>query len=193
MKKNMIVFVAAFTIAVLFIVARGVFMKYNYTRYSGKDFSFEYPYGWQIRESKGRTEKYFQVHVFGPPEKMTGFRPSITVTVYPKQDSTVEFASSSAFASRSVERFKKLRQFKLESDKTVDLPFKVLSRDVKMSYVLMLPLYDINAKEALLRDRIIFFERGPHIYVLGYKNLASLFASNQSAFTRLIKTLSFKA
>lgn len=193
MKKNMIVFVAAFTIAVLFIVARGVFMKYNYTRYSGKDFSFEYPYGWQMRESKGRTQTYFQVHVFGPPEKVTGFRPSITVTVYPKQDSAGEFTSSSVFASRSMERFKKLKQFKLESDKAVDMSFKALSRDVKMSYVLMLPLYDINAKETLLCDRVIFFDRGSNIYVLGYKNLAGRFASNQAAFTRLIKTLSFQA
>ncbi len=192
-KKSIGFTAAAAIIAVVLIAARGVFMKYNYTRYSGKDFSFEYPYGWQIRESKGRTETYFQVHVFGPPEKVTGFRPSITATVYPRQGAEGKFASSSVFASSYLEGTKKLRLFKFESDKTVDLPFKVLSRDIKISYSLMLPLYSADAKEAFLRDRLIFFERGSNIYVLRYKNLAGRFASDQSAFTRLIKTLSFKA
>lgn len=192
MKKNLRVFIIALSVAVLFIAARGVFMKYNYTRYDGKDFSFEYPYGWQIRESKGRTEKYFQVHVFGPPEEESGFRPSITVTVYSKQGSSGKLSSSSAYASDFLGRLRKLKNFKLESDRTLDLPFKILSRDAVMSYSLMLPLYRVNAKEVLLRDRVIFFERGSKIYLLGYKNLAQRFASDQSAFIRLIKTLSFK-
>ncbi|MFH1692229.1 MAG: hypothetical protein ABIC68_06690 [Candidatus Omnitrophota bacterium] len=192
MKRKSRVFVLVAMVAIVLITARGVFMKYNYTRYEGKDLSFEYPYGWQIRESKGRAEKYSQVHVFGPPEKTTGFRPSITVTAYPKQKSAGEFASSSDFSELYLARAKKLRGYKLESDKIVHLPSKLLSRDISMSYFLMLPLYKSNAKEVLMRSHVLFFERGSKIYVLGYKNAASCYATGNSAFTRVIKTLGFK-
>lgn len=193
MKRKSIIFVLIAIIAIVFMIAQGVFMKYNYTRYNGKDFSFEYPYGWQMRESRGRTEKYFQVHVFGPPEKVSGFRPSITVTVYPKQSDGGEFVSSSVFAEHHLTKAKKLKNYKLESDKIVNPPFKLLSRDVSMSYFLMLPLYSTHAKEVFMRNRVLFFERGSKIYVLGYKNAASCYSSEHSAFTRAIKTLHFNA
>jgi len=164
-----------------------------------QDFSYQssfctlrYPKGWTLRESKGKTEAYTQVHVFGERNKDLGFGPSITLTVYPKKDKGGVYVSAQALADHAVQAAHGLSSFKLESRSTVRLPFGIDALRCVMTYVLRLPIYQVNAKDVLLKEETYYFEKGDDIYVLSYKNIAKDFTPNLASFRMIKKSIRIK-
>ncbi|MEK7849821.1 MAG: hypothetical protein AAB213_03255 [Candidatus Omnitrophota bacterium] len=190
-KKN-IVLVAAVITALFLVWARGAFMRMNYLSYKGDRLSFEYPKDWTLRESTGTKEKYFQVHVFGVPDKEAGFGPSVTLTVYPKKGLGMALGSRAAMSQQYLAVAKKLKGYTLIQDKVTSLNKAVVSaRDTEAVFSARLPLYKTTAKDVAMQERTLFFERGPDIYVLSYKNLKTGFLASSKVFERVLATLRF--
>ncbi len=190
-QRKKIIFISLVIIILSVVIARGVFMKSNYALYSGEAFRFEYPKGWTMRESRGSSEKYFQVHVFGAVDKDVKFGPSITVTVYPKKESGSKFSSLSQLMQDYLLNAGKMRGYRLESDDTIKLKAGIMARDIKMVYILRLPLYNTKARDVLLGERTIFFESGLDLFVLSYKNVSADYPSFEAAIARAIQTFRF--
>ncbi|MFB3919646.1 MAG: hypothetical protein ACE14U_06210 [Candidatus Velamenicoccus archaeovorus] len=173
---------------VLFFLVCGVLLvilflpRMEGVSYQSSFCTLRYPKGWTLRESKGKTEAYTQVHVFGERNKDLGFGPSITLTVYPKKDKGGVYASAQALADHAVQAAHGLSSFKLESRSTVKLPFGIDALRCVMTYVLRLPIYQVNAKDVLLKEETYYFEKGDDIYVLSYKNTDVDFAAQESLF-----------
>lgn len=183
-KKNIIVVSAV--VVLLFVVTRGVFMKIQYRSYKGQYFSFHYPKDWTLRESEGAAEKYFQVHLFGKINQEVGFGPSVTVTVYPKKESGGKFETWQEFAKVYAANMQKLKGCKLESEKMVTLTCQALAKDIELSFFLRLPLYKTSAKDVLIKEKTLIFEKGANLYVVSYKNLSTDYVPYEPIFKRLI-------
>lgn len=190
-KKN-IVLVAAVMTALFLVWARGAFMRMNYLSYKGERFTFEYPKDWTLRESKGTKEQYFQVHVFGPPDKEAGFGPSVTLTAYPKKGLGVALGSGAAMSQQYLAVAKKLKGYTLIQDKVTSLNKAAVSaRDTEAVFSARLPLYKTTARDVPMQERTLFFERGSDTYVLSYKNLKTGFFDFSKVFERVLATLRF--
>ncbi|QAT17613.1 hypothetical protein BU251_07725 [Candidatus Velamenicoccus archaeovorus] len=183
---------------VLFFLVCGVLLvilflpRMEGVSYQSSFCTLRYPKGWTLRESKGKTEAYTQVHVFGERNKDLGFGPSITLTVYPKKDKGGVYASAQALADHAVQAAHGLSSFKLESRSTVKLPFGIDALRCVMTYVLRLPIYQVNAKDVLLKEETYYFEKGDDIYVLSYKNIAKDFTPNLASFRMIKKSIRIK-
>lgn len=194
MIKKKILLRAAIVLAALSVVfiAIGVVMKIQYTSYQGEQFSFAYPGDWNLRESKGSTERYFQAHVFGKPEKESKWRPSVTVTVYPKKEAGGSFATLDEFFRDYVEKTRGLKGFNLIEEKITSLPAGLTAKDIQMDFIFHLPLYDVNAKDVLMKERTLFFEKETNLFVVSYKNLSKEFTKSHPAFRRVLASLKVK-
>jgi len=183
---------------VLFFLVCGVLLvilflpRMEGVSYQSSFCTLRYPKGWTLRESKGKTEAYTQVHVFGERNKDLGFGPSITLTVYPKKDKGGVYTSAQALADHAVQAAHGLASFKLESRSTVKLPFGIDALRCVMTYVLRLPIYQVNAKDVLLKEETYYFEKGDDIYVLSYKNIAKDFTPNLASFRMIKKSIRIK-
>ena len=192
-QKNIKVIVIIAIVVLLLIIVRGAVMKLNNALYKSDHVSFQYPKGWTLRESKGRMEKYFQVHVFGKLNEKLGFGPSIALTVYPKKSSGGNFSSLQEMLEKHLSNAKKLSDYHLESQKTMSLAGHLLAHDVEMSFSLRLPLYKTTARDVPVKQRMLFFERGTELFVLNYQNLSQDYPASKGVFQRVIRTLRFKS
>jgi len=184
---------AALAAGLALFFAREVNMKMPLTKYEGEKFSFQYPKEWTLKESVGSKEKYFQVHVFGAPDKDAGFGPSVAVTVYPKKAVGGAHDSAEDLAAARSAAAEKLPSYKLQEKKVRRLPCGVSALEYSAVSIYRLPLYHPDAKDVPIREHLLFFEEGESLYVLSYKNLVSNYFVAAPAFDRVIKTFRFKA
>jgi len=192
MKKvgvNTAIMVLAVGLAVFFI--REVTMKMPSAAYKGDAFSFQYPEGWTLRESSGTKEKYFQVHVFGRVQEEVGFGPSVALTVYPKKAGGGAHDTAAALAADRLKRVRALSGFELEYEGPAQMPCGVTARRTDMVYIHRLPLYSTDAKDVVIKDRSLIFERGGELYILNYKNIVSDYTADLPAFDLIVRTLRF--
>ncbi|MFA5039639.1 MAG: hypothetical protein WC732_08190 [Candidatus Omnitrophota bacterium] len=148
--------------------------------------SFRYPKGWTLRESKGTKDVYTQVHVFGELNKDLGFGPSITLTVYPAKEAGGKFSSAAELAKDRLQKTGRLSGYKLESQTKATLASGTMAEVYTVSYVLRLPLYQVNTKDVTIREETFYFEKGGQIFVLSYKNIAEDFISDKPAFREFL-------
>jgi len=193
-KKRIWIIGAAVALAagLALFFAREVDMKMPLARYEGAGFSFDYPKEWTLRESSGSTERYFQVHVFGPPEEASGFGPSVTVTVYPKRAAGGAHETARDLAEARTAVAAKLPNYKLLEKKVRRLPCGVTAFEYRAVSVYRLPLYHVEAKDVPVREHLLFLEKGESLYVLSYKNTVSTYWDAAPVFDRVIKTFRFE-
>lgn len=189
-KRNVLAGVAL--LAAVSILITGAFMRMNYTVYKGELFSFQYPRDWAKRESRGRTEKYFQVHVFAKPDEEIGFGPSIAVTVYPVKELGGKFETSRAMLEDFMSKVRKLQKYELQKDEVLALAHGVLAQDVEMIFSLRLPLYNVKARDVMIKDRLVVFQRGRQIYMISYKNTLAGYPVSAPVFKKVLRTLHFQ-
>ena len=175
----------------LLVLARGVYMTLHHSVYKTKHFSFSYPVEWSLRESRGSTQKYVQVHVFGRIDKAVGFGPSVSLTIYPKKEAGGLFATSQDLVDPGLAQAKTLKGYRLESDAAVVLPCHVTAREVKSSYALRLPLYKKTAQDTKIKEHTYYFEKGDYLYVLSHKNIEAGYPASDRLFKLIVKTLRF--
>jgi hypothetical protein len=190
-RKKRIIFGIVAAVLVL-ILAKGVFMRLTYALYQGEGISFQYPKDWTLRESRGSTEKYFQVHMFGKIDKKIGFGPSVTLTVYPKKAEGGRFQRLEELVADYRKGIQRVRDYAALTERATKLADGLTATDIEMSFVLRLPLYQVSAKDVPIRERALFFEKGQDLYILSYKNLASDYPSSASVFENIVKTLRFE-
>lgn len=172
----------------------GEFMMEKFATYTpkseGLDFAFSYPQVWKVSESKGRTERYSQIHILGPSNIEKTMKVSITLTAY-SIEGLKKYSGLERYCDEYISKREKLKNFKLLNK--IHKAFKDISViHIDISYDARLPLYSANAKDVSIESKAILFERNGCLYDFAYQNDKGGFKRYYPIFEKVLQSLKFK-
>jgi hypothetical protein len=151
------------------------------------DFTFLYPRDWQVREIE--EPSYGEVFILGPRNRDDTYSLDITVrvtSIAPDSD-----ASLGDLVADFLTRSGQLSKFRVLSRTDGSLLAHDAS-DVELTYVTLLPINSVRAKETAIIERRIFLKRGNRLYELIYSAVEDDFYRYFDAFKDAVCTFEFK-
>ncbi len=148
--------------------------------------SFEYPAGWEVEPSEGKTEAYAQVQVYAPAAFEPRLRVYLVVRVMPTAASGGRYASVDEAAAAYRETLLPTLRID-EAQETTALG--VTARQVVVSGTLRLPWMSAAAHPVPVTGRRLFFEKGGRLYECAWLSTPDTAARVQAFFEHVLQTL----
>ena len=166
----------------------------KYAQYSCKDpelnLTVDYVPGWLSREHRGPNNSYASV-LFYEDKKEKGFKAHISITAKNSSTAGVDPATVDAYTNDLIAKRLKFKDAKVLSKSKIRL-LNTEASSIELSYKALDKLYMVDAKLIPVKERVVILKKVDKFYVLIYQNKEKEFKKFSSAFSHIIKTLSFK-
>ncbi len=165
--------------------ATDTFATYR-NHHSSLPVSFEYPAGWEVEPSEGKTEAYAQVQVYAPIAFEPRLRVYLVVRAMPTAASGGRYASVDAAAAAYRETL--LPSLRIDEVQET-MALGVAARQVAISGTLRLPWMSAVAQPVPVTGRRLFFEKDGRLYECAWLSTPDVAARVQAFFEHLLQTL----
>ena len=162
----------------------------TFRRYQGSrsqlPVSFEYPAEWQLEESSGTREAYWQVQVYGPESVEARLRTYLVVRAVPPKAEGGRYEG----VSQMVESYRKTLQpgLRVEGERRISVSGLPAIR-LDLSGALRLPWKSPKAVPIAVKSQRIFLENEGRLYELGWMATPEAAATVEAAFAHVLRTL----
>jgi len=168
----------------------------RYEKYSSRDaeinLSMDYISGWLYSESRGSAGSYAQVIFYEPKREDKNLKAGIVVTVQDEARVQPGSFDISAFADAFLERRGKFKDMEVLSRSQGKL-FGEESITLELTYKSLDKLQSADAALVPVKEKIVVLHRGGKFYSFRYINTDREFNRFARAFSRILKTVEFKA
>jgi len=152
------------------------------------DFSFLYPANWDLRERVKRDSG--EVVILGPRNQDNTYSSGLDISVTPTRQAGGKFSTVDELVAEYLKKSENLPRFKLIS-KTTGSFGPYAATETLLSYVMPLPLHNVEPRDTTIVERRIVFQRGQRFYELSYKATEEDYPVFLEAFRRVVQTFEF--
>jgi hypothetical protein len=153
------------------------------------NFEFLYPATWQVKEFD--RDGHSEVFILGPRNREDTFSLGITVHVFPAQEQEGKFATVAEVVEDYVRKNRQLSDFR-EISRARGTLAGADAVEIEISYTLLLPLNNLDAKDTPIMERKIIFKKGFQFYELTYTAVAEDYYAYLESFRDAVNTFKFR-
>jgi hypothetical protein len=153
------------------------------------DFEFLYPAAWEVREFD--RDGHSEVFILGPRNRDDTFSLTITVHVFPAWEQKGKFATVAEVVEDYLRKNRQLSDFR-EISRARGTLVGVDAVEIEISYTMLLPLNNVDAKDTPIIERKIVFKKGAQFYELAYTAVTEDYYAYLESFRDVVSTFKFR-
>lgn len=147
---------------------------------------FEYPAGWQVEESSGKEETYWQLQIYGPSSLESRLRTYLVIRAVPPKASGGRYADVQEMTASYRTTLQPGLRIDQEQQRTL---LGEPAVQLALSGALSLPWWSGDPQEVDVKGQRLFFAKRGWLYELGWLATPESSAHVVEAFTHLLHTL----